>query len=89
MEKFIVRIIDDEGLFICDDFVDTLTDENGEPIPTYIEAPCPDGFFWPKWDGEQWVEGGVAPEPTPAEPTTEERNRADIDFLALMMGVEL
>ena len=35
---------------------------------------------------------GIVPEPAPApepEPTMEERNRADIDYLAIMMGVEL
>lgn len=35
--------------------------------------------------------GGTLPEPaeTTPEPTLEEQNRADIDFLAIMMGVEL
>lgn len=35
---------------------------------------------------------GVIPEPVPEpepEPTLDERNRADIDYLAVMMGVEL
>ena len=35
---------------------------------------------------------GIVPTPAPApepEPTMEERNRADIDYLAIMMGVEL
>ena len=35
---------------------------------------------------------GIVPEPVPEpepEPTMEERNRADIDYLAIMMGVEL
>ena len=52
MKKYFVRIIDDYGLFVCDDFVDELTDKT-------IETPCPDGFYWPKWDGEKWVEGGT------------------------------
>lgn len=29
------------------------------------------------------------PEPQPYEPTLEERNRADIDYIAIMMGVDL
>ena len=33
------------------------------------------GFYWPKWNGTEWVEGGVAPEqtePEPQVPTMEE-----------------
>lgn len=70
---FYVRKIDGNGYFIEDAFVDSLTDENGNPIPAYVETPCPDGFYLPKWDGAKWVEGGTAPPPTPPEPTTEER----------------
>ena len=29
------------------------------------------------------------PEPSPPEPTLEEKNRADIDYIAIMTGVEL
>ena len=66
MEKYYVRIIDENGLFVEDAFVNELTEYT-------IETPCPDGFYRPKWDGEKWVEGGTAPEPTPPEPTVEER----------------
>lgn len=40
-------------------------DENGNTIPDphYIETPCPNGFYHPKWNGAAWVEGGVKPEP--------------------------
>ena len=27
-----------------------------------IETPCPDGFYLPKWNGTQWVEGKTAEE---------------------------
>jgi len=63
---YFVRIIDSNGLFVCDDFVDELTEFT-------IETPCSPGFYLPKWDGEKWVEGGQAPEPTTPEPTVEER----------------
>ena len=53
-----VRIIDSNGYFVCDDFVDELTEFT-------VETPCPDGFYLPKWDGTQWVEGGTAPTPIP------------------------
>ena len=47
---YYVRIIDENGLFIKDDFVEELT-------PTTIETPCEDGFYKPKWNGTEWVEG--------------------------------
>ena len=61
-----VRIIDENGFFVCDDFVDELTELT-------IETPCPAGFYRPRWDGTAWVEGGTAPELTPQAPTLEER----------------
>ncbi len=49
----ILRIINKEtGFFIRDDFTFDPETEQG------IETPCPDGFSYPKWDGEHWVEGG-------------------------------
>ena len=62
------------------------------PDPAYIETPVPPnaGFQWPRWNGKSWEEGGTPPAPPPPpEPTLEERNRADIDYLAMMMEVEL
>ena len=44
----------------------TLVD--GELDPQYIEEEPAQGFYWPKWNGMEWVEGGVAPEPTEPEP---------------------
>jgi len=65
-----VHIIDENGFFMEDAFVDELTEFT-------IEAPCPEGFYKPKWDGSQWVEGltqveidslkNVVAEPTEAE----------------------
>lgn len=51
--------------------------EQEQPVydPQYIEADVPQGFYWPKWNGAEWVEGGQAPEPTEPElraPTMEE-----------------
>ena len=49
--------------------------EDGELDPQYIEDAPSQGFYWPKWNGTEWVEGGVAPEqtePEPQVPTIEE-----------------
>lgn len=61
-----VRLIDGNGLFISDAFVEKLT------LHT-IETPCPEGFYLPKWDGTKWIEGGTPSTPQPSEPTLEER----------------
>ena len=55
----------------------------------FINTEVPQGFYWPKWNGTEWVEGGVAPGPTPPVPTDVERIVAIeevIDFL-LMGGM--
>ena len=47
---YYVRLIDENGLFIRDDFVEELTDKT-------IETPCEGGFYKPKWNGTEWAEG--------------------------------
>ena len=46
--------------------------EDGELDPQYIEEAPAQGFYLPRWNGTEWVEGGVAPEPTEPEPAIEE-----------------
>lgn len=75
-----VRIIDENGLFVEDAFVDELTDRT-------IETPCPSGFYRPKWDGAQWIEGGTAPEAAEPAPTLEERVAAtEAALLEIILG---
>ena len=50
-----VRIIDSNGFFVEDAFVDELTEFT-------IETPCPDGFYIPMWNGSAWVEGKTVEE---------------------------
>ena len=45
-----VRLIDDNGLFIEDTFVDILTEFT-------VETLCEGGFYKPKWNGTKWIEG--------------------------------
>ena len=49
--------------------VDAL-DGEGNPIldAQYVEEVPKQGFYLPRWNGTEWVEGGVAPEPTEPEP---------------------
>ena len=39
----------------------------------YVEEAPPQGFYWPKWNGTEWVEGGQAPEPTTPQLSTDEK----------------
>ena len=78
------RIIEKETkLFIRDDF------DFDEETEIGLDVEPAQGFYLPRWNGTEWVEGGVAPEPTPAVPTDVERIVAieeAIDFL-LMGGM--
>ena len=61
--------------------------EDGELDPQYIEDAPSQGFYWPKWNGTEWVEGGVAPEqtePEPQVPTMEE-----VEIALMNMQAEL
>jgi hypothetical protein len=46
--------------------------EDGELDTQYIEDAPTQGLYWPRWNGTEWVEGGVAPEPQPHELAIEE-----------------
>ena len=57
------RIIEKETkLFIRDDFDFDEETEIGLDV-----KPC-SGFYLPRWNGTEWVEGGQAPEPVEPEP---------------------
>lgn len=45
-----VRIIDNNGIFLRDDFVEEINEFT-------IETPCPIDFYQPKWNGTEWIEG--------------------------------
>ena len=85
----ILRIIDKQTkLFLRDDFTFDEETEIG------LEVEPSQGLYLPKWNGESWEEGATQEyignlKPEPQEPSIEEKNRADIDYLAVMTGVEL
>ena len=66
----ILRIIDKQTkLFLRDDF-----DYNSE-TEIGLDVEPAQGFYLPRWNGAEWVEGGQAPEPVepePQAPTVEE-----------------
>lgn len=81
---YYVRIIDLDGFFVEDAFVEELTERT---IPT----PCPSGFYKPKWNGTAWIEGATQAEidamQTVPEPTQQERIEAlESAMLELVLG---
>ena len=52
-----------------------LLDAEGKvlPDPQFVEEAPPQGFYIPRWNGSKWVEGGVAPEPTTPQLSTDEK----------------
>ena len=80
----ILRITTPTGIFLRDDFTHDPETEIALDV-----APA-QGFYLPKWDGEQWVEGGTPPNEIPVtEPTIEERISAvesDITEIATILS---
>ena len=63
-----LRIIDKETqLFLRDD------DVFDEKTEVGLDVEPSQGLYAPKWNGVKWIETGQAPEPSPQEPTIEER----------------
>ena len=63
-------------------------DPEGNPVPDpqYIEEAPQQGFYLPRWNGTEWVEGGVAPEPVAPEPSDSERiSSLEIALLEMLM----
>ena len=62
--------------------------EDGELDPQYIEDAPAQGFYWPKWNGTEWVEGGVAPEPTEPEPQVPTMEQMSIALMQTQAELE-
>jgi len=97
----IYRKVDENGLWIEDvnfDFPPVIYDEemNIIPNPQYRAEDVPSGFVLPKWNGTDWVEGGVKPAETIHLKTIEEEvveiqatQTKVVDALLGIMGVTL
>lgn len=93
------RKIDNEGLFLEDVLLEEIPyiyDEEFNKIydTHYIDIPVPQGFYKPKWNGTEWIEGMAIEEieaikNIPIEQPLEVKNRSDIDYISIMMGVDL
>ena len=86
--KLFRKIDTTTGNFIEDCLFDShpllVAEGNTQLDPQYVEEAPPQGLYLPRYLNGVWVEGGVAPEPTPAVPTEVERIEAmeeALDFL--------
>ena len=48
----------------------TVLDAEGNTVldAQYVEDAPKQGFYFPRWNGTEWVEGGQAPDPVEPEP---------------------
>lgn len=83
-----VSRIDANGVYI-----EPIAIEEGQEVPAdCITIEPPQGLYWPRWDGTQWIEGMSADaierlKQTLIIPTIEKRLSDVEDALLMMMGV--
>lgn len=69
-------------------------DKNHNENEIALEMQIVQGLYQPRWNGEAWEEGATQEyidslKATTHEPSLEEKNREDIDYIAIMTGVDL
>ena len=75
MEMVLVDVTDQEGTITQVEEIQPVLDEEGnpQPDPQYVEEAPPQGLYLPRYLNGVWVEGGVAPEPTTPQLSTDEK----------------
>ena len=75
METVLVDVTDQEGTITQVEEIHPLLDAEGKPQldPQYVEEAPPQGLYLPQYLNGVWVEGGVAPEPTTPQLSTDEK----------------
>ena len=74
-EMVLVDVADEEGNITQVDEIQQLLDAEGNPQfdPQYVEEAPPQGLYLPRYLNGVWIEGGVAPEPTTPQLSTDEK----------------
>lgn len=74
-EMVLVDVVDEEGNITQVDEIQQLLDAEGNPQfdPQYVEEVPPQGLYLPRYLNGVWIEGGVAPEPTTPQLSTDEK----------------
>ena len=78
MEESIWESMDEFGFITPNSEWIPLLDAEGNTIldAQFVEEVPQQGFYLPRWNGTEWVEGGEPlpiPDPIPSEPTPDER----------------
>ena len=75
METVMVDVTDQEGTITQVEEIQSVLDAEGnpQPDPQYVEEAPPQGLYLPRYLKGVWVEGGVAPEPTTPQLSTDEK----------------
>ena len=75
METVLVDVTDQEGTITQVEEIKPLLDAEGNAQldPQYIEEAPQQGFYLPRYLNGVWIEGGVAPEPTTPQLSTDEK----------------
>ena len=87
METVLVDVTNEEGTTTQVEEIRQVLDAEGNPQldPQYVEEAPPQGLYLPRYLNGVWVEGGVAPEPAPQEPSEAERIEMLENTLLLLM----
>ena len=62
--------------------------EDGKLDPQYVEEAPPQGLYWPRWNGIEWMEGGQAPESTEPEPQAPTMEQMAIALMQMQAELE-
>ena len=75
METVLVDVTDEEGIITQVEETRPILDAEGNAQldPQYVEEAPQQGFYLPQYLNGVWVEGGIAPEPTTPQLSTDEK----------------
>ena len=74
-ETVLVDVTDQEGTITQVEEIQPVLDAEGNAQldPQYVEEAPPQGLYLPRYLNGVWIEGGVAPEPTTPQLSTDEK----------------
>ena len=75
LETVLVDVTNEEGIATQLEEIQPILDAEGNPQldPQYVEEAPPQGLYLPQYLNGVWVEGGIAPEPTTPQLSTDEK----------------
>ena len=84
-ETVLVDVTDQEGTITQVEEIQPVLDAEGNAQldPQYVEEAPPQGFYLPQYLNGVWIEGGIAPEPTPPQLSTDEKLTQMVEQLVI------